>query len=247
MTRRNMDVYMLAGLRFGVEGASEYTRDLMAPYLDRSGSAAAPLIRTEVTPLLVQQERQRQGGGFSEDYLESIAVYRSFCEQALRFDVLFFHASAAAKDGEAFLFSGPSGAGKTTHAALWRQVFGSCVTMINDDKPLIRLEKDGAYVYGTPWAGKTGLQADIRLPVRGIAFLEKADFDRIRPLCFQESLRRAKGALFTPDSWELSHAAELLCRRLVNLVPCYELSCTKAPQAAVTAYEGMRRRNVFSA
>lgn len=46
-------------------------------------------------------------------------------------------------DGKAYMFSAPSGTGKSTHAKLWRDCFGDRVTMINDDKPLIKFREDG--------------------------------------------------------------------------------------------------------
>ena len=37
-----------------------------------------------------------------------------------------------------------NGTGKSTHARLWRETFGDRVWMINDDKPLLRIESEGA-------------------------------------------------------------------------------------------------------
>ena len=44
-----------------------------------------------------------------------------------------------------------SGTGKSTHARLWRETFGDRAVMVNDDKPLLRITKDGVIAYGTPW------------------------------------------------------------------------------------------------
>lgn len=101
-----------------------------------------------------------EGKPYAAGYLESLALYRQICERLIEWDVVLFHGSALALDGKAYLFTAPSGTGKSTHAALWRQVFGTRVTMINDDKPLLRFAPEGVTVFGTPWAGKAHLQTN---------------------------------------------------------------------------------------
>lgn len=72
----------------------------------------------------------------------------------LYYNILLMHGSALCMDGEAYIFAAPSGTGKSTHARLWREVFGDRVWMINDDKPLVRVEEERAFVFGSPWCGK---------------------------------------------------------------------------------------------
>lgn len=79
--------------------------------------------------------------GFPDAYIESLALYQNITELLLARDVMQFHCSALEMDGRAYLFTAPSGTGKSTHVRLWRQVFGARVTVINDDKPLVRLQK----------------------------------------------------------------------------------------------------------
>ena len=69
-------------------------------------------------------------------------------------DRLLMHGAALAWQGQAYLFTAPSGTGKSTHAMLWRRYLGSGAEVINGDKPLLHLPPDGpAVVYGSPWAG----------------------------------------------------------------------------------------------
>lgn len=114
--------YRLADLRLHLEGAGSAVEEKMRDYRCRESGRAD--ICVTVTAEMKQRERMLEGPGFPNDYLESIAVYRAFCEQALRFDVMFFHASALARNGEAFLFSGPSGSGKSTHTQMWEKHSG---------------------------------------------------------------------------------------------------------------------------
>ncbi len=234
-----MMIYRLADLTVGVEGAGDYTRSLMKNYENHEPFRGLPQIRIAVTSEMIRKERKLEGEGFSDEYLESIAVYRAFCEQALNFDVFFFHASAVAKDGEAYLFSGPSGAGKSTHAEMWRKTFGNSVIMVNDDKPLIRFFGRRAVVYGTPWDGKRHLNTNICLPVKGICFLSKGRQNRIRRLSYREAIDLVEGETFRAAAWEHKRKNEMLASQLLNSVPVYSLTCDISEQAAVTAYMGM--------
>ena len=76
---------------------------------------------------------------YTRAYVEWIAIYRRLSDYVLQKDVLLFHSSALALDGQVYLFAAPSGTGKSTHARLWRETFGDRVVMVNDDKPLLKI------------------------------------------------------------------------------------------------------------
>ncbi len=87
------------------------------------------------------------------------------------------HAAAVVADGEAYLFTGKSGTGKSTHATLWRQCFPGC-ELLNDDNPMVRVIGGKVVVCGTPWSGKTACYRNLTYPVRGIAQLRQARENR---------------------------------------------------------------------
>ena len=125
-----------------------------------------PLQATDADIARVRGYNAENPGFFTDEYLESLALYENLTQLLLSRDVLQFHCSALAMDGRAYLFTAPSGTGKSTHARLWRQVFGPRVTMINDDKPLVRRQTDGSWrVYGTPYGGKHNLQTNTSQPI----------------------------------------------------------------------------------
>ena len=128
---------------------------------------------------------------FTDEYLETLAVYRKIAEQLLSYDTILFHGSVIAVDGEGYLFTAKSGTGKSTHARLWRENFGDRAVMVNDDKPLLRITKDGVIAYGTPWDGKHRLSANTSVPLKGICILERATENQIIRLDTKEQLRSA--------------------------------------------------------
>ena len=85
---------------------------------------------------------------YSDSYLETLAVYRKIASGMLSFDTMLMHGAVVAVKDKAWLFTAPSGTGKTTHIRLWLDnIPGSFV--VNGDKPLIHVGED-IIAYGTP-------------------------------------------------------------------------------------------------
>ena len=105
---------------------------------------------------------------YSDEYLETLAVYRKIAVRMLEYDTLLMHGSAVAVDGRAYLFVASSGTGKSTHTRLWREHFGARAVMVNDDKTLVRVKEDSVTVCGTPWDGKHRLSTPIEVPLAAI-------------------------------------------------------------------------------
>ena len=58
---------------------------------------------------------------------EIVCAYRAICKKLPLYGVFLFHSAAIAYDQRAYLFSAPSGTGKSTHIGLWRECFGKSV------------------------------------------------------------------------------------------------------------------------
>ncbi len=95
----------------------------------------------------------------------------------LRRGAVAIHASAVCCDGRAFLFMGKSGTGKSTHAALWMEYIPGC-ELLNDDNPTVRVCRDTAIAYGTPWSGKTSCYKQLSFPIGGMVRLSQAPANR---------------------------------------------------------------------
>lgn len=171
---------------------------------------------------------------YSDSYLETLAVYRKIVTKMLDFDTFLMHGAVVAVGDKAWLFTAPSGTGKTTHINLWlNNIPGSYV--VNGDKPLIHVG-DECTVYGTPWAGKEGMNHNIGVKLCGIVILnrgvenhiEKVPMTQILPLLIQQSYR-------PKEKSELEKTLSLLSR-LGKKIPMYQLYCNMNPEAAFVAY-----------
>lgn len=164
-----MKHYRFADISFTLDARYPWLEEQCREYETEPGAKS---IRIAVTEEEIDRENVFKEA-YSRGYLESLAVYRKISEAVLDHDAFLFHCSAVAVDGEAYLFTAPSGTGKSTHTRLWRERFGERAVMINDDKPLIRMEEGTFYVYGTPWNGKHHLSVNQKAPVKAICLLER--------------------------------------------------------------------------
>lgn len=173
---------------------------------------------------------------YSDGYLEMLAVYRKIAMKMLAYDTWLMHGAVVGVEGEAVLFAAPSGVGKTTHLRLWLEnIPGAFV--VNGDKPLLRLDGDVCMVYGTPWAGKEGMQTNVALPLRAVCFLERGKTDQIEKISFADAY-----PLLLQQSYRSSNAKAMektlgFLQRVCMTVPMYRLHCTMDANAAKIAYE----------
>lgn len=174
-----------------------------------------------------------------EDEREYICCSAAFCRGIIEHGRFFLHASAVVCEEEAYLFSAPSGTGKSTHTALWRKLFPQS-DILNDDKPVIWPEKERITAWGTPFSGKTDLQVNRGVPLKGICFLKQGSENRIRRLPETEAL-----AMMLNNTWrpENNRSMELLLDMIEQVVTetrVYELCCTGEPEAAELSYSVMK-------
>lgn len=159
----------------------------------------------------------------------------------LDFYGIVLHASAVELDGKAYLFSAPSGTGKSTHTKLWKQMFGERARVFNDDKPVLRYINGVWYAYGTPWSGH-GENINMKVPLRGICFLKQAPQNSIRMLSAPEAAQKVIGQTMHKLS-QLEKLDLMLSHveKIVQQIPVFELENRPEPAAAQLSYETMRR------
>ena len=97
------------------------------------------------------------------------------------------HAASAICDGRACLFSGVSGAGKTTMTRL----APPDVTLLTDEISYLRPNAEGYSAFGTPFAGELAKAGEnCTAPVSALFFLEKGPENRVDELPSAEAVRR---------------------------------------------------------
>ena len=116
--------------------------------------------------------------GYATKFSLNNALMAMFAFSTMPYHTLLFHSAVVSHHG--YMFLGVSGTGKSTHARLWLQhIEGS--ELINDDNPVVRVYEDGsAYVFGSPWSGKTPCYRNVKYPLGGIVKLKQAPANKIQ-------------------------------------------------------------------
>lgn len=166
---------------------------------------------------------------FRENLFHAIRSVYLYLAQKHHMTVL--HSASLLYRGRAWLFSGCSGTGKSTHTRLWNELLHT--PLINGDLNLLALENGQALIHGLPWCGTSGIWDTKTYPLGGIILLKQAKEDRTEELSPDKKQLLVMQRFISPTwtgeqlSQNLSFVKELADRILI----C-RLHCTKEPSAA---------------
>ena len=160
-------------------------------------------------------------------------------ELLLRRDRAVLHASWIEKDGKAILFSGRSGIGKSTQAALWEKFRHALVR--NGDRTLLRRIDGVEYACGLPYAGTSGICTNTAAPIRAIVMLEQGKENQLRRLPELTAAKRLLSQMPVPK-WnpEMVGRALDVASRVAAAVPVYELICLPEESAVRLLEDALR-------
>ncbi len=168
-----------------------------------------------------------------------------FYASLLYHEGMMLHASAVAYGGRAYLFSGPSGIGKSTHTRIWKQIFGDEAVIFNDDKPALRFRDGRWYAYGTPWCGKDGINTNLKVPLAGICFLEQGCENSMTLLTAREAIPLIISQ--TMYCFRRTEKVQLMLKhteKLIQYVPIFHMVNRADRASAELSYETMLRQAV---
>jgi len=181
-----------------------------------------------------------QTGASHKAHIQKFALNNSlmvlFALATARTNTVLFHSAVVMCDGRGFMFLGKSGTGKSTHARMWLKRFADS-ELLNDDNPVVRLEDDGIWVYGSPWSGKTPCYKNKRVALGGIVDLSQAPENRIRPIkgieAYMALVPSISGMRWDKSVADGLHATE---NRLAQEAKMFHLKCLPNEDAAEVCY-----------
>ena len=159
-------------------------------------------------------------------------------ERAFRIALIFsggfgIHASSIVYDGFGIAFSAESGTGKSTHTGLWMKNYPGTY-ILNDDAPALRCIDGVWYIYGTPWAGTTGINANVKVPLKALVFLERSSENHIEDIPTIFALRRIFEAIIHPMSDEITDIIFNLLSSFLTKCKVCVLGCNMTDEAPKT-------------
>lgn len=174
----------------------------------------------------------------SDVYLEPMLLYREIARYFADHNGAVFHGALIERQGAGYLFTAKSGVGKSTHIFNWLKEYPD-TTVVNGDKPILRLTEDGVLGYGTPWCGKEGLQTNKSVPIRAIILVERAAENAIAPIAPVRAFPKLLTQCFCLEDDRAVERCTDFCLALAKSVKLYRLQCNREQTSAKVAFEGM--------
>ncbi len=162
-----------------------------------------------------------------------------FLHRLVREGALLLHACGIVRGGSALVFTGPSGAGKTTLARLFQRHAGAEV--LSDDRLVLRLDPEGpgsgVRVWGTPWHGEAPLSMSASAPLAAVHLIRHAPEVLAEPVAGATAAAALLGNAFVPAHEPRGAAAALdFAARMVERVPLIRLGFPKDARVVRYAY-----------
>lgn len=148
----------------------------------------------------------------------------------LRHNAFILHSSVVRHHGDAILFCGASGAGKSTQAQLWQNHHQA--EILNGDRCIVRKRGDHFIGYGSPYCGSSGIYRNEGAPIRAVILPVKATENRIERVKPEEAIRKLYRETIV-NLWDEAYINQLLdlLQQLVLCIPVYRLYCRADEQA----------------
>ncbi len=232
-----MAKYKIAGVVVEMDPKYSRTKDQAIPYLINEDIEAD--FKIELSDKLIN-EKLVEYPHLTIDEIEYIFLGQLFYRHILRHNGILLHSSAVVKDNKAYLFSAPSGTGKSTHTSLWLKTFPDAY-ILNDDKPAILLIDGKLYAAGTPFSGKCDLSKNEIVQLQGICFIERSIDNWIKPISKKQAIFEILNQTERiPYEKDMQLILDLIAQ-IVNYTNIYKMGCNISIDAVNTSYNQMKK------
>lgn len=214
---------VLAGMPLTIQPLCNETAQYFGDFC-QPAYTSAPVIALK--PSMLSATRAAFALEMSDDVLEYNILVSVVCDALLPLKRCIFHGTAFLWRGKAYIFTAPSGTGKTTQYVHWRHLYGDELHMLNGDKPVLECQADGTvWVYPSPWMGKEGWGRMISAPLGGLIYLTQNPNNQFSPLSMQQAVRPIFSQfLFTANSAEAVHQVCAIEEQMLRSVPVWHLA-----------------------
>lgn len=151
------------------------------------------------------------------------------------------HASLVRLNGYGYAFIAKSGTGKSTQVSNWLKYIPGC-DLMNDDNPIIRIIGGEAFIYGSPWSGKTPCYRNVKARLGAITRISRDERNWIE----QEKAVSAFASVLPSCStmkWD-SSVFNAVCDTVTEVVKTtgiYNLHCLPDRESAIVCHESIAK------
>lgn len=168
----------------------------------------------------------------SENIFHAIRLFFLFIAQ--KKGLFAIHSASLLYQQKAWLFSGHSGAGKSTHTAFWNQLFQT--QHLNGDLNLLGVDTENNHivVYGIPWCGTSKIFTSKTYELGGIVLLgQHPSKNHFEELNESEQILRVMQRMISPAWKEEQLSLNLMfSEEIVSRVPVFYFLCMPKPSSA---------------
>lgn len=166
------------------------------------------------------------------------AIMMMYAFRSSFFSTLLIHASLVRNNGYGYAFIAKSGTGKSTHTSLWMKHIEGC-DLMNDDNPIVRIINDKAFIYGSPWSGKTPCYRNTKAPLGAITKIERAQHNWVEKMsptiAFTQILPACSSMKWDNTIYRNTYNTVI---KLIEVSPgSYMLHCLPDEEAARVCYD----------
>lgn len=221
-----------AELNIEILNRERYVENLARNYLCDFETADITL---SVTDEDIMREKKKSQYDISTATAEAIALYRKLGYALPEYDGFVMHSATFEIKGRGIGFLAKSGTGKSTHMLNWKKLFGDGLTVINGDKPVVRIKDGIPFAYGTPWCGKEGLSKDDCVALTDLCFIVRSNINEVIRLDRSEILDRLFGQVVVPSGSEKILKTLALIDKTVQNCNIWEIRCNPDVSSAQKA------------
>ena len=166
----NKLLVQIANIPIGIDGSiqdylekkcSDYVVNNVIPYFDAKPN------------LNIINELLKEGNSYSDAVFHSL--FNSISDKLPTYNLIVMHGACIKKGCRSVLLTGNRGVGKSF---LSQRIVESekNTSIINGDKTIVSVNKDGIYAHGSPWCGKEGINCNDSSPLYRVVVINKGPF-----------------------------------------------------------------------
>ena len=169
----------------------------------------------------------------SLDIIEVYLIQDKVAKLLAKDNIFIMHGSSLYinDDQHGYLFTGPSGVGKSTHVSLLKKKYKDKLVIINDDKPFISLINNNYYIYGSPWSGKSHISSNTSASLKAIFILEQSKDNELIKLDIKEATSRLFKQIYIPKGIEETNKGLDILINIIKDIPIYLLKVNLSDEA----------------
>lgn len=182
------------------------------------------------------------GDGNMRQFGLNNALMLVFAFAGSRRQTMLVHASLVRQNGYGYAFIAKSGTGKSTQVSNWLKYIPGC-DLMNDDNPIIRIIRGEAYIYGSPWSGKTPCYRNVKARLGAITRISRDERNWVEQLKPIEAFASVLPSCSTMK-WD-SGVFNAVCDNVTEIIKTtgiFTLHCLPDRESAIVCHEAIAKR-----